>query len=117
MPGAIVQPWHDVLSTTLGWGIAFAAPLLAGFALMLWMKTMPAERWMAATGAAVFALAILGMLHLVGGTAENAIEIGEGGGLLGAGVERHCSPARSACPGRGSCSSCSRSSACCSTST
>jgi S-DNA-T family DNA segregation ATPase FtsK/SpoIIIE len=60
--------------------------LLAGFALMLWMKTMPAERWMAATGAAVFALAILGMLHLVGGTAENAVEIGEGGGLLGAGT-------------------------------
>ncbi len=84
--GAIVQPWHDVLATTLGWGIAFAAPLLAGFALMLWMKTMPAERWMAATGAAIFALAILGMLHLVGGTAENAIEIGEGGGLLGAGM-------------------------------
>jgi len=84
--GAIVQPWHDVLSTTLGWGIAFAAPLLAGFALMLWMKTMPAERWMAATGAAIFALAILGMLHLVGGTAENAVEIGEGGGLLGAGT-------------------------------
>jgi S-DNA-T family DNA segregation ATPase FtsK/SpoIIIE len=84
--GAIVQPWHDVLSTTLGWGIAFAAPLLAGFALMLWMKTMPAERWMAATGAAIFALALLGMLHLVGGTAENATEIGEGGGLLGAGT-------------------------------
>ena len=84
--GAIVQPWHNVLSTTLGWGIAFAAPLLAGFALMLWMKTMPAERWMAATGAAIFALAILGMLHLVGGTAENAVEIGEGGGLLGAGT-------------------------------
>ncbi len=84
--GAIVQPWHDVLATTLGWGIAFAAPLLAGFALMLWMKTMPAERWMAATGAAIFALAILGMLHLVGGTAENAIELGEGGGLLGAGT-------------------------------
>jgi DNA segregation ATPase FtsK/SpoIIIE, S-DNA-T family len=84
--GAIVQPWHDVLATTLGWGIAFAAPLLAGFALMLWMKTMPAERWMAATGAAIFALAILGMLHLVGGTAENAVETGEGGGLLGAGT-------------------------------
>jgi S-DNA-T family DNA segregation ATPase FtsK/SpoIIIE len=84
--GAIVQPWHDVLSTSLGWGIAFAAPLLAGFALMLWMKTMPAERWMAATGAAVFALAILGMFHLVGGTGPDAIETGEGGGLLGAGV-------------------------------
>ena len=65
--GAIVEPWHDVLSTSLGWGIAFAAPLLAGFALMLWMKTMPAERWMAATGAAIFALAILGMFHLFGG--------------------------------------------------
>ena len=52
----------------LGWGIAFAAPLLAGFALMLWMKTMPAERWMAASGAALVALAVLGMFHLgVGG--------------------------------------------------
>ena len=84
--GAIVQPWHDVLSTTLGWGIALAAPLLAGFALMLWMKTMPAERWMAATGAAVVALAILGMFHLVGGQEAGAIEAGEGGGILGAGV-------------------------------
>jgi S-DNA-T family DNA segregation ATPase FtsK/SpoIIIE len=84
--GAIVQPWHDVLSTSLGWGIAFAAPLLAGFALMLWMKTMPAERWMAATGAAIFALAILGMFHLVGGQGPGAIDAGEGGGLFGAGV-------------------------------
>ena len=84
--GAIVKPWHDVLTTSLGWGIAFAAPLLAGFALMLWMKTMPAERWMAATGAALFALAILGMFHLVGGTGPDAIETGEGGGLLGAGM-------------------------------
>jgi DNA segregation ATPase FtsK/SpoIIIE, S-DNA-T family len=86
--GAIVQPWGDVLSTTLGWGIAFAAPLLAGFALMLWMKTMPAERWMAATGAAVFALAILGMFHLVAGSAGATVEAGEGGGLIGAGVSR-----------------------------
>ena len=37
---------------------------------MLWMKTMPAERWMAATGAALVALALLGMFHLaVGGGA------------------------------------------------
>ena len=62
--GAIVRPWHDILSSSLGWGIAFAAPLLAGFALMLWMKTMPAERWMAATGAALVALALLGIFHL-----------------------------------------------------
>ena len=26
--GAIVRPWHDLLSTGLGWGIAFAPPLL-----------------------------------------------------------------------------------------
>ena len=84
--GAIVQPWHGLLSTMLGWGIAFAAPLLAGFAVMLWMKTMPAERWMAATGAAVFALALLGMFHLVGGGAADAIETGQGGGLFGAAV-------------------------------
>jgi len=84
--GAIVRPWHDVLSSSLGWGIAFAAPLLAGFALMLWMKTMPAERWMAATGAALFALALLGMFHLsVGGTPE-AVETGQGGGVIGFGV-------------------------------
>jgi len=84
--GAIVAPWHGLLSTLLGWGIAFAAPLLAGFAVMLWMKTMPAERWMAATGAALVALALLGMFHLVGGGADNAIEVGEGGGLLGLAV-------------------------------
>jgi S-DNA-T family DNA segregation ATPase FtsK/SpoIIIE len=90
--GAIVRPWHDLLASLLGWGIAFAAPLLAGFAVMLWMKTMPAERWMAATGAAVFALALLGMFHLVGGggaiDAEGLtpIDRGEGGGVLGMGV-------------------------------
>ncbi|MGI8828622.1 MAG: DNA translocase FtsK 4TM domain-containing protein [Candidatus Limnocylindria bacterium] len=84
--GAIVEPWHGLLSTLLGWGIALAAPLLAGFAVMLWMKTMPAERWMAATGAALVALALLGMFHLVGGGAEGAIEAGEGGGLIGMAV-------------------------------
>ncbi|HSJ00117.1 MAG TPA: DNA translocase FtsK 4TM domain-containing protein, partial [Patescibacteria group bacterium] len=81
--GAIVRPWHDVLSTLLGWGIAFAAPLLAGFAVMLWMKTMPAERWMAASGAALVALALLGMFHLAVGGGAEAVETGEGGGALG----------------------------------
>ncbi|HYI66674.1 MAG TPA: DNA translocase FtsK 4TM domain-containing protein [Candidatus Limnocylindrales bacterium] len=81
--GAIIRPWHDVLSSSLGWGIAFAAPLLAGFALMLWMKTMPAERWMAATGAALFAVALLGMFHLSVGGAPEAVETGEGGGAIG----------------------------------
>lgn len=84
--GAIVRPWHELLSTTLGWGIAFAGPLLAGFALMLWMKSLPAERWMAASGAALMALALLGMFHLgVGGGAE-AVETGQGGGAIGLGV-------------------------------
>ncbi len=86
--GAIVRPWHDVLATSLGWGIAFAAPLLAGFALMLWMKTMPAERWMAASGAAVVALAILGMFHLAVGGGSEAIDTGEGGGVIGFGVSQ-----------------------------
>jgi S-DNA-T family DNA segregation ATPase FtsK/SpoIIIE len=81
--GAIVRPWHDVLSTLLGWGIAFAAPLLAGFAVMLWMKTMPAERWMAASGAALVALALLGMFHLAVGAGAEAVETGQGGGVLG----------------------------------
>ena len=81
--GAIVRPWHDLLVGLLGWGIAFAPPLLAGFALMLWMKTMPVERWMAASGAAVVALGLLGMLHLsAGGTAE-AVGAGDGGGAIG----------------------------------
>jgi len=84
--GAIVRPWHDALTTALGWGIAFAAPLLAGFAVMLWMKTMPAERWMAASGAAVFALALLGMFHLAVGGAADAIDTGQGGGAIGFGV-------------------------------
>ncbi|MGZ8475890.1 MAG: DNA translocase FtsK 4TM domain-containing protein [Candidatus Limnocylindria bacterium] len=84
--GAIVGPWHDILSTLLGWGIAFAPPLLAGLAVMLWMKTMPAERWMAASGALVVALAVLGMFHLaVGGTSE-AVPTGEGGGVIGLAV-------------------------------
>src|SRR5207344_2849684 len=69
--GAVVRPLRDALSQLLGWGIAFAPALLAGFALMLWMKSMPTERWMAATGAAVVALSLLGMFHLaVGGGAE-----------------------------------------------
>jgi len=81
--GAIIGPWQDLLTTLLGWGIAFAAPLLAGFAVMLWMKTMPAERWMAATGAAVVALAVLGMFHLAVGGGADAVATGEGGGALG----------------------------------
>ncbi len=84
--GAIVRPWHDLLTTLLGWGIAFAAPLLAGFAVMLWMKTMPAERWMAATGAALVALALLGMFHTAVGGGAEAIESGQGGGAIGFGV-------------------------------
>jgi S-DNA-T family DNA segregation ATPase FtsK/SpoIIIE len=84
--GAIVAPWHDLLTTLLGWGIAFAPPLLAGFALMLWMKTMPAERWMAATGAAVLALSLLGMFHLAHGGGQDAVAGGEGGGAIGFGV-------------------------------
>jgi DNA segregation ATPase FtsK/SpoIIIE, S-DNA-T family len=81
--GLIVQPWHDALTWWLGWGIAFAAPLLAGFALMLWMKTMPSERWMAATGAAVVALALLGMFHLAAGGGVELVDAREGGGAVG----------------------------------
>ena len=84
--GAIIRPWHDLLTTLLGWGIAFAAPLLAGFAVMLWMKTMPAERWMAATGAALVALALLGMFHLAVGGEADAVQTGQGGGAIGFGV-------------------------------
>src|SRR5919106_1346262 len=84
--GAIVQPWHEILTTLLGWGIAFAGPLLAGFALMLWMKTMQSERWMAASGATLVALSLLGMFHLVAGGGRRLIEQEEGGGLLGFGV-------------------------------
>jgi S-DNA-T family DNA segregation ATPase FtsK/SpoIIIE len=81
--GAMVAPWHAFLTYLLGWGVALAPPLLAGFAVMLWMKTMPAERWMAASGAALVALGLLGMFHLgSGGTAEQ-LETGDGGGLLG----------------------------------
>ena len=84
--GAIVRPWHDLLSTLLGWGIAFAAPLLAGFALMLWMKTMPAERWMAASGASLVVLTLLGMFHLSVGGGSDAVATGQGGGAIGFGV-------------------------------
>jgi S-DNA-T family DNA segregation ATPase FtsK/SpoIIIE len=84
--GAIVKPWHDVLGFLLGWGIAFAPPLLAGFALMLWMKTMPAERWMAATGAVLVALALLGVFHLAAGGGMETVNRFEGGGVIGYGV-------------------------------
>jgi S-DNA-T family DNA segregation ATPase FtsK/SpoIIIE len=84
--GAIVRPWHGLLSTLLGWGIAFAAPLLAGFAVMLWMKTMPAERWMAASGAGLVALALLGMFHLSVGGGSDAVAAGQGGGAIGLAV-------------------------------
>jgi S-DNA-T family DNA segregation ATPase FtsK/SpoIIIE len=53
---------------------------------MLWMKTMPAERWMAATGAALVALALLGMFHLAVGGGADAIPTGQGGGAIGFGV-------------------------------
>jgi len=81
--GLIVHPWHDALSYLLGWGIAFAPILLAGFAFMLWLKTMPAERWMAATGAAVMAVGLLGMFHLAGGNGGDGVDRGEGGGVIG----------------------------------
>lgn len=84
--GAIIRPWHDALSWLLGWGIALAAPLLAGFALMLWMKTMPAERWMAASGASMVALAILGMFHLAAAGPDGSVVAGEGGGAIGLAV-------------------------------
>ena len=81
--GAIVAPWHQLLSTLLGWGEAFAAPLLAGAALLLWMKHLPAERWMAATGAVVVALAVLGMFHMGVGASAEAVPAGQGGGAIG----------------------------------
>ena len=81
--GLIVRPWHNALAYLLGWGIAFAPVLLAGFAFMLWLKTMPAERWMAATGAAVLAVGLLGMFHLAGGDGEAGVARGDGGGAIG----------------------------------
>jgi S-DNA-T family DNA segregation ATPase FtsK/SpoIIIE len=81
--GAVVKPLRDVLSYLLGWGIAFAPPLLAGFALMLWMRSMPSERWMAVTGAAVVAVSLLGMFHLTVGGGSAAVDRGEGGGAIG----------------------------------
>jgi S-DNA-T family DNA segregation ATPase FtsK/SpoIIIE len=92
--GAIVQPWHDVLATTLGWGIAFAPLLLAGLAMMLWMRSLPAERWMAVGGAVIVALALLGSFHLaVGGDPVAAIGTGDGGGAIGYGVSQALSRA------------------------
>jgi S-DNA-T family DNA segregation ATPase FtsK/SpoIIIE len=81
--GLIVKPWHDALSFLLGWGIAFAPVLLAGFAFMLWLKTMPAERWMAATGAAIMSVGLLGIFHLTGGNGAEGVNRGEGGGAIG----------------------------------
>jgi S-DNA-T family DNA segregation ATPase FtsK/SpoIIIE len=84
--GFIVRPWHDMLIFLLGWGMAFAAPLLVGFALMLWMKSMQSERWMAASGAVLVSLSLLGMFHLVAGGGRRLVEQGEGGGIIGYGV-------------------------------
>ncbi len=84
--GAIVRPWHEILTGLLGWGMAFAPPLLAGFAVMLWMKTMPVERWMAASGAAVVAFSLLGIFHLSVGGGSAAVARGDGGGAIGYGV-------------------------------
>jgi DNA segregation ATPase FtsK/SpoIIIE, S-DNA-T family len=84
--GWVVQPWREALSYLLGWGIAFAPPLLAGFALMLWMKSMPAERWMAASGAALVAISLLGMFHLTAGGTLRQVRLGDGGGVIGYGV-------------------------------
>jgi S-DNA-T family DNA segregation ATPase FtsK/SpoIIIE len=81
--GAMVKPWHQLLAYLLGWGIAFAPPLLAGFALMLWMKTMPAERLMAATGASLVALGLLGAFQLAAGGGLRTTEPFDGGGLIG----------------------------------
>jgi DNA segregation ATPase FtsK/SpoIIIE, S-DNA-T family len=84
--GFVVKPWHDILVDWLGWGIAFAAPLLAGFALMLWMKSLPVERSMAASGALLVALSLVGMFHLGVGGGRAAVRQGDGGGLIGYGV-------------------------------
>jgi S-DNA-T family DNA segregation ATPase FtsK/SpoIIIE len=81
--GLIVKPWHDGLAYLLGWGIAFAPALLAGFAFMLWLKTVPSERWMAATGAAVLAVGVLGMFHLASGNGPDGVARGDGGGAIG----------------------------------
>src|SRR5947208_17163824 len=53
---------------------------------MLWMRTMPAERWMAATGAALVALALLGAFHLAAGGGMTTVRHHEGGGVIGYGV-------------------------------
>jgi S-DNA-T family DNA segregation ATPase FtsK/SpoIIIE len=91
--GFFVKPWHDLLTFLLGWGIALAGPLLAGFALMLWMKSMPSERWMAASGAAMVALTLLGMFHLVAGGGEELVAQEEGGGAIGFAVSAFLSGA------------------------
>jgi S-DNA-T family DNA segregation ATPase FtsK/SpoIIIE len=44
---------------------------------------MPAEGWMAASGAAIVALAILGMFHLAAGGGAKAVAAGNGGGAIG----------------------------------
>ena len=94
--GLIIRPWHDGLSYLLGWGMAFAPILLAAFAFMLWLKTVPAERWMAATGAAAMALALLAMLHLVGGNGAEGVDRGDGGGAIGFAVSTALSSATGA---------------------
>jgi S-DNA-T family DNA segregation ATPase FtsK/SpoIIIE len=81
--GEFIRPWHDFLSHLLGWGIFFSPAILAGFAVLLWMKSVPSERAITAWGVAVIVIALLGMFHLAVGGGEEAVASGDGGGVIG----------------------------------
>ena len=81
--GFLIRPWHDALTYLLGWGVVVAPLLLVAVALMLWVRPIPVERWLSVVGAALFAVCVLGMLHLASGVGAAWSVHREGGGWLG----------------------------------
>ncbi len=81
--GEFIRPWHDLLSYLLGWGIFFSPAILAGFAVLLWMQSVPSERAITAWGVGVIVISLLGMFHLAVGGGEEAVASGDGGGVIG----------------------------------
>jgi len=84
-----VTAWHDLLQTLLGWGMFFAPALLLLFALMLWMRNIPAERLISALGIVTLTLSLLGLFQLAIGGPGAVAPPGDGGGVIGTVV---CAP-------------------------
>ena len=91
--GFVIRPWHAALSYLFGWGIVAAPLILAGLAVVLWLRTPPAARTRSAAGMLVLGLSLLGILHLAGGGGLASVSHGEGGGWLGYAISDSASAA------------------------